>query len=291
MNFLQNLTIKRRLQFNALIVGLAMIVMLCIIIYEARIMLKLNETIQYAEELDVHELSMRKYEKDFLFYKDESSLELFAQENKKLQFKLEKLSVLSADLNIATTQVNQFSTLAQQYYDDFQNVVKLQRKIGLHPKDALYGELREAVHKIETLLSEQNNYQLLTTMLQLRRAEKDFMLRLDTKYLDRFNKLASELKQQVNAAELPNNTRNQLASLMTNYQNKFTALVEAQVELGVDLNSGALGKMRISVKKSDEVVTLITNATKEQVAETAQQAQLLAIVIFIIASIIVILLE
>jgi len=283
MNFLQNLTIKRRLQFNALIVGLAMIVMLCIIIYEARIMLKLNETIQYAEELDVHELSMRKYEKDFLFYKDESSLELFAQEYKKLQFKLEKLSVLSADLNIATAQVNQFSTLAQQYYDDFQNVVKLQRKIGLHPKDALYGELREAVHKIETLLS-------LTTMLQLRRAEKDFMLRLDTKYLDRFNKLASELKQQVNAAELPNNLRNQLVSLMTNYQNKFTALVEAQVELGVDLNSGALGKMRISVKKSDEVVTLITNATKEQVTETAQQAQLLAIVIFIIASIIVMLL-
>ena len=83
MNFLQNLTIKRRLQFNALIVGLAMIVMLCIIIYEARIMLKLNETIQYAEELEVHELSMRKYEKDFLFYKDESSLELFAQEYKK----------------------------------------------------------------------------------------------------------------------------------------------------------------------------------------------------------------
>tara|TARA_Y100000739_G_C20543234_1_gene434621 strand:+ start:362 stop:598 length:237 start_codon:yes stop_codon:yes gene_type:complete len=76
MNFLQNLTIKRRLQLNALVVGLAMIVMLCIIIYEARIMLKLNETIQYAEELDIHELSMRKYEKDFLFYKDESSLDL-----------------------------------------------------------------------------------------------------------------------------------------------------------------------------------------------------------------------
>ena len=54
MNFLQNLTIKRRLQLNALVVGLTMIVMLCIIIYEARVMLKLNETIQYAEELDVH---------------------------------------------------------------------------------------------------------------------------------------------------------------------------------------------------------------------------------------------
>ena len=88
MNFLQNLTIKRRLQLNALVVGLAMIVMLCIIIYEARVMLKLNETIQYAEELDVHELSMRKYEKDFLFYKDENSLDLFTNEYKQLQLKL-----------------------------------------------------------------------------------------------------------------------------------------------------------------------------------------------------------
>ena len=213
--------------------------------------------------------------------------DLFTKEYKQLQLKLEKLTVLSTDLNIATAQVSQFSALAKQYYDDFQVVVKLQRKIGLHPKDALYGELREAVHSIETLLNEQNNYQLLTTMLQLRRAEKDFMLRLDTKYLDRFNKLAVELKQQVSAADLPNQTRSQLASLMSNYQGKFTALVEAQVALGVDLNSGALGKMRISVKKSDEVVSYITAATKEQVSETANQAQLLAIVIFVIASVIV----
>ena len=143
MNFLQNLTIKRRLQLNALVVGLTMIVMLCIIIYEARVMLKLNETIQYAEELDVHELSMRKYEKDFLFYKDEKSLDLFTNEYKQLQLKLGKLSVLSKDLDIAIDQVNQFEVLAKQYYDDFQIVVDLQQKIGLHPKDALYGELRE----------------------------------------------------------------------------------------------------------------------------------------------------
>ena len=45
--------------------------------------------------------------------------------------------------------------------------------------------------------------------------------------------------------------------------------------------------MRVSVKKSDEVVSYITAATKEQVSNTAQRAQLLAIVIFVIASVIV----
>ncbi|WP_394192867.1 methyl-accepting chemotaxis protein [Pseudoalteromonas atlantica] len=290
MTILQNLTIKRRLQINALVVGLAMIVMLFIIIYEAKVMLKLNETIQYAEELDIHELSMRKYEKDFLFYKDESKLALFDKEFQQLQYKLDKLKVLSNELGIATADVNQFGVLAQKYYDDFYIVVEFQRAIGLHPKDALYGELRSAVHQIETLLNEQNNYQLLTLMLQLRRAEKDFMLRLDMKYLSRFEGIANDLEQQIKGSSINSNTRNELVSLLSSYKSKFTALVNAQKSLGLDLDSGALGKMRVSVKKSDEVVSRITSATKQQVTDTADRVQMLAIAIFGIAGLIVMLL-
>jgi len=290
MTILQNLTIKRRLQINALVVGLAMIVMLFIIIYEARVMLKLNETLQYAEELDIHELSMRKYEKDFLFYKDESKLTLFDKEFEQLKYKLGKLKVLSEELGIATDDVNQFGLLAQKYYDDFQIVVEFQRAIGLHPKDALYGELRSAVHKIETLLNEQNNYQLLTLMLQLRRAEKDFMLRLDMKYLSKFEGIVNDLEKAIKNSSINSNTRSQLVSLLASYEDKFTALVNAQVSLGLDLDSGALGKMRVSVKQSDEVVSRITSATKQQVSDTAERAQMVAIVTFLIAGLIVMLL-
>ena len=67
MNFLQNLTIKRRLQLNAVVVGLAMVILLCVIIYESRVTLNLNKTIQLAEELNVHALELRKHEKNFLF--------------------------------------------------------------------------------------------------------------------------------------------------------------------------------------------------------------------------------
>ena len=290
MGLLQNLTIKRRLQVNALVVGLAMVVMLCVIIYEARIMLKLNETIQYAEELDIHELSMRKYEKDFLFYKQENSLELFAQEYEQLKYKISMLTVLSRELDIATAQVDQFATLAEQYNKDFQHVVKLQQKIGLHPKDALYGELRDAVHKIETLLDEQDNYHLLSLMLQLRRSEKDFMLRFDLKYLERFEDGVAQLATQIRNENLASNQQSELLNLLTSYRNKFKALVDAQVALGLDLDSGALGKMRISVKKSDDVVTQITEATKKQVEATAAQAQMIAIIIFIVASVLVMIL-
>ncbi|CAM4192885.1 methyl-accepting chemotaxis protein [Pseudoalteromonas ostreae] len=290
MSLLQNLTIKRRLQVNALVVGLAMVVMLCAIIYEARIMLKLNETIQYAEKLDIHELSMRKYEKDFLSYKQESSLELFDKEYELLQVKIKRLVELSRELDIATAQVEQFAVLAKRYNDDFQKVVSLQKTIGLHPKDALYGELRDAVHQMETLLDKQDNYHLLTLMLQLRRSEKDFMLRLDLKYLTRFEDGVSQLERQISKENVASSDQSELLRLLAIYKSKFKSLVDSQVALGLDLNSGALGEMRESVKQSDDLVTLITTATKQQVESTAAQTQMLAIVIFIVASLLVMIL-
>lgn len=287
MSLLQNLTIKRRLQFNAVVVGLAMIVMLFVIIYEARIMLKLNETIQYAEELDIHELSMRKFEKNFLFYKQEEDLALFENEYQQLEAKISKLKAVTDELGVPNKEVDQFKILAERYYQDFNTVVVLQREIGLHPKDALYGELRGAVHQVETLLKERENYELLSLMLQLRRSEKDFMLRFDIKYLDKFNDITELLNKKIAQAGFDSGYQSQLTNLLGSYQTKFDALVQAQVALGLDLNSGALGKMKSSVKESDAVVSKITSDIKLQVEKQASDAQMFAIIIFIFASIIV----
>ncbi|WP_462169233.1 methyl-accepting chemotaxis protein [Pseudoalteromonas lipolytica] len=290
MNVLQNLTIKRRLQLNALVVGLAMIVMLCVIIFESRTMLKLNETIQNAEELDIHELSMRKHEKNFLFYKDVNSLSLFENEYTQLKTKMARLDELLNDLSMKTDKLGEFRRLAKVYYDDFNSVVELQKQIGLHPKDALYGDLRNAVHQVETLLSEREDYRLLTYMLQLRRAEKDFMLRFDTKYLTKFDELVADFESAIKVSELDGNYESQLLALLSTYQTKFKALVDAQVLLGLDLDSGALGKMKQSVEMSDAIVSELTDETKTFVESSASQAQLIALMVFIIASAVVMIL-
>ncbi|KKL21141.1 hypothetical protein LCGC14_2448440, partial [marine sediment metagenome] len=230
------------------------------------------------------------YTKAELFYKQKNSLELFAQEYEQLKYKISMLTELSRELDIATAQVEQFAILAKQYNDDFQHVVKLQKKIGLHPKDALYGELRGAVHQMETMLNKQSNYQLLSLMLQLRRSEKDFMLRFDLKYLASFEGGVVQLERQIRNENLASSDQSELLRLLAVYNSKFKSLVDAQVALGLDLDSGALGRMRDSVKQSDDLVTLITTATKQQVESTAAQAQMIAIIIFIVASLLVMIL-
>ncbi|EAW27615.1 putative methyl-accepting chemotaxis protein [Alteromonadales bacterium TW-7] len=290
MSFLENLTIKRRLQLNALVVGLAMVILLCVTIFEAKENLKLNQTIQLAKELNIQQLELRKHEKNFLFYKTESSLESFEKEYTVLDTKLAELQALMSSLNIDTQKAAQLKSLVAKYNSDFNNVVSFQRKIGLNPKDALYGELRSAVHKVETLLNEQQSDELLVLMLQLRRAEKDFMLRLDIKYLPRFDDTITKLEQSLSRSTIDSNTKSQLNSLIATYQSSFQALVKAQVELGVNLESGALGKMRESVSKSDTVVSQIVEETVTHVKNSVSEAQFLAITIFVIAGVIVLVL-
>ncbi|WP_462150598.1 methyl-accepting chemotaxis protein [Pseudoalteromonas xiamenensis] len=290
MGFLENFTIKRRLQINAFVVGVAMVVMLLVIIYEARTMLKLNETIQLAEELDIHELSMRKYEKNFLFYKDIDALGKFDKEYQQLNSKAQQLEDLFKELNIKQTETSQFGHLAKQYYDSFQAVVTLQKTIGLHPKDGLYGELRGAVHEVETLLKQNSSDSLLVVMLQLRRTEKDFMLRLDDKYRNTFNELITRFQTSIRASGLSSNVQTELLSLVDVYKAKFNALVDAQVQLGLDLESGLLGNMKAKVEESDQVVTLVVNLAKDQTQLNARNTQMFAIAVFIAAAIIVMLL-
>ncbi|TMO58728.1 methyl-accepting chemotaxis protein [Pseudoalteromonas aurantia] len=290
MALLENLTIKRRLQLNALVVGIAMLVMLFVIILEAKTMLRLNETIEYAEELDVHELAMRKYEKNFLFYKDTDALEKFEAEYAKLQQKIVYLAEIFTEFDIDATQLSEFKRLSSAYNQDFHAVVELQKVIGLHPKDALYGELRGAVHKVETLLKQRKNFELLTTMLQLRRAEKDFMLRFNLKYLTKFDKLIATFNTQITQAGFERPYQDNLLVLVAEYQQKFGALVSAQQTLGLSLDDGALGKMKLNVQKSDKVVADIVEQTKLEIKLNVEQTQFMGVSIFIVAAVIVMIL-
>ncbi|MBB1370707.1 MULTISPECIES: methyl-accepting chemotaxis protein [unclassified Pseudoalteromonas] len=287
MIVLQNLTIKRRLQLNALTVALAMLAFLYVIITGSQTTLKLTNITQQAEQLNIHQLQLSAHEKTFLFYKQPQALSLFEQEYAQLNKQIIQLQSQMQDSEIDTQQITLYMRLIKSFYSDFNEVVRLQKSIGLHQDDGLYGQLRSAVHEVESLLNQQDEYQLLTLMLQLRRAEKDFMLRLDEKYLASFQDHVDTLQQKITSSSLSQNIKSNLKNLLSNYQSAFQTLVKTQLELGVDLDSGALGRMQQSVEQSDQLVMQLVADTKLQVEASIAKAQSVAIMVFIISGIIV----
>ncbi|OUL57615.1 methyl-accepting chemotaxis protein [Pseudoalteromonas ulvae] len=287
MELLQRFSIKLRLQLNALVIAIAMIVMLAVLIYETNSMAKLTEAIKVTEELSISQLELRKHEKNFLFFKSEDELALFSEKFKEFESKSARLNYLLSDLSYDTSDLNKLDSLITQYNTVFTEVVELQKTIGLHPKDALYGQLRGAVHEVETLLKEQSNFELLSAMLQLRRNEKDFMLRLDDKYLAKFNDNVASFSKAIAQSDLPSDYKTKLNGLLNVYHQKFSDLVQAQRALGLTLESAKLGELTASANDNDEFIQGLVKLNEQRIDDGLAAAKFLSIAVFVVASAIV----
>lgn len=114
----------------------------------------------------------------------------------------------------------------ERYVSVFLRLVEEQKRIGLTPTDGLYGSLRVAVHDAEKNIKELKDYKLFKDMLMLRRHEKDFMLRINEKYLKKFNKDMQVLYQDLANSPHNESVKQEIKSKLTAYESDFTRLVE-----------------------------------------------------------------
>ncbi len=278
--------IKHKLIANTAILVLAMILMLILLNYES---LSLQHNITIAKnigDIKASILELRRDEKDFSARKDLQYSEKF---NQQMRLAEKQVSILADDftsVGLSIPELNSMKAILVQYQSQFNKIVLLQKKIGLDPKAGLYGELRSAVHDVETLIGK-GNYQLLSEMLQLRRNEKDFMLRLDDKYVDKLQKNSNTMLVSVQASELSSSKKQEVIKLIKAYQGAFLNLVSAQRELGYNQNMGVLKDMRDIVHKVDnELMKLLSKseaAVKEDVAFINTLAYSLFTVVLIVA--------
>merc|ERR1711916_311812 len=87
---------------------------------------------------------------------------------------------------VELSNVEEFIKSITDYENKFFDLAKLQQNIGLNHKDGLYGSLRASVHKVQEYAKSSGDMTLLASVYDLRKQEKDFMLRFDTKYVNAF---------------------------------------------------------------------------------------------------------
>jgi GAF domain-containing protein/HAMP domain-containing protein len=95
------------------------------------------------------------------------------------------------------------------------------------------GQLRVAVQTLETRVYDREGLdELVITTLQIRRREKDYLLRGRQEYIDNVHQLVAELKQQISTSEaLEVTEKEELSLLADQYLVAFDALVQKDVEL------------------------------------------------------------
>ncbi len=88
------------------------------------------------------------------------------------------------------------------------------------------GPFRQAAHKIESILEAHYVPDLERNILQLRRREKDYLLRGDSKYVEMALQELATIHAQVDASKISLDKKDQFKLLLDNYQKDFLSLVE-----------------------------------------------------------------
>ena len=273
-------SIKQRLLANGLALVLAMLVMLGLLFYQSSQLTSLAQAQETVQRLNTDVLMFRRHEKDFLLRFELRYLERMQQHYVAMQQQAGSLDALLQQHRIDRGPLLEFQRDTERYQQSFTALVRQYQQMGLTPEQGLQGELRHAAQQIENLLQQRGDDRLMAQLLQLRRHEKDFLLRRDADYYQRFGQTFQQMQalmQSLDAVE-----RQQVQRLAADYQQAFANLVSAYQQAGLDQNSGLQGEMRRAIHATEQSLQQLSQATGQAIASSVSQTQWLALSFFVL---------
>lgn len=222
------------------------------------------------EQLESELRHMRNFEKDFLsdelispaFYEQayspyEDSIAFSLLQLRSGTGAIARTFTENEGITALTHQVNRY----EQHFDQLRGLC-LERGF----KDyGLVGKLRTAIHAVE-----KSSYPYeKADMLMLRRHEKDFLLRKDVKYQQKFNSqleaLTGSIRQQ---AATP--ARAAILSRLDEYGRLFNTLVSLESRIGFNSQQGKIGQLRQEARAIAAQVSTLGRQLSEQVEAEKQ---------------------
>ncbi|MCG7938714.1 MAG: hypothetical protein N0C88_07655 [Candidatus Thiodiazotropha lotti] len=215
------MTIKQQFFILIAIVTLAMMTQIGLNRYHSTALIQLEQDSVLLAQVETGMLLLRRNDKDFLMRKDLKYVEKFEKNHQVLLTRIQQLNDMLLASDIDNEHARKIGQILTEYADKFRALVSVQQEIGLHHKDGLYGSLRKAVHGVEKIVKEQQEYHLLSDMLMLRRNEKDFMLRDDLKYTEKYKKNITKFEQMLAVTSIPSDVRAEITKALSTYQKDF----------------------------------------------------------------------
>jgi len=120
----------------------------------------------------------------------------------------------------------------KEYLTTFDKAAETFHERGL-PDTGAQGRMRKAAHEIERIADELKNPQTKIALLQMRRSEKDFLLRTDTKYADLVPTHIAELENSLKSGDDEAEERRRLRESLRDYAENFSVVVDATKRLEV----------------------------------------------------------
>ncbi len=122
-------------------------------------------------------------------------------------------------------------------------------QVGLSEADGLRGTFRKAAHELEAGLE---GGSLVESLLQVRRREKDFFLRLDERYLEKHRKELEHFRREIQ--DLPYGTGERFIPLLDRYEQAFESAAAGMLDAqrADDRLRKALSRLKTESRRTEE---------------------------------------
>lgn len=201
-------------------------------------------------------LQARRSEKDYLLRGDAQYIRKNQEEVKQAGELVEAMREMKAAAGMSS-DLKAMQTALDHYIEGFGEVVGLLQSIG--DKDTgVYGAFRDAAHRLEGAFKGADD-RLMVRLLTLRRHEKDYMLRKDLKYVEKFTEQMDSFKADISGMKDANTAS--LGQFADEYQKGFLAVVDMDRRI-----AEAQERFRVAVHEIEPVTDKLESRTDEMMA-------------------------
>jgi methyl-accepting chemotaxis protein len=180
-------------------------------------------------DLDGLFLQVRRHEKDFLLRKDQLSIQKHGAASTQLLNTIQALQKTVDDRDLRDL-LDKVAASYAEYNNRFRTLVATNVRLGLDPSLGLEGAMREAVHNLETKLKAGGDADSQISMLMLRRHEKDFIMRRDSKYAAAHDAEALHLASLTPQAFGGQSAKDEALQTLRSYRSSFHNYIAAASE-------------------------------------------------------------
>ncbi|MBF0369971.1 MAG: methyl-accepting chemotaxis protein [Magnetococcales bacterium] len=182
-----------------------------------------------AHSLNIHRymLEARRSEKDFLARKQEKYVARVAGVVESVRQEAGRLQAIES-LAGGAPAAEEIIRLIGAYHDAFQKIVAAWQEKGLDHNTGLQGRFRQAAHDMEGILKDFDVSQLKIDLGELRRKEKDYVVRNLDKYLRGFESRMAAFVTHLRGSRLSDDFKREITQALSDYQNAVTAFVFAR---------------------------------------------------------------
>ena len=238
------------------------------------------------KDLERQALQLRRREKDFFLRQDMKYVGLYDEASAEAGKDIEAVQSILVNEQLKDA-VGQLSEVLPAHKAQFHKVVDTYVAIGLDEESGLQGDLRAAVHGIEGILDSNPNEQLQILMLMLRRHEKDFIMRVDRKYVDRVSARGQEFKAALDRSRFNADLKTEITAGIEAYLAAFKAYSDRRLTLDDEMTE--LSDIYTRMDEPFETLNTISGnlyAEKVAEAEAAESAAFLTLVVITIIMIV-----